>query len=229
MRFRSLPWTSLQINAARDLKSMIVDIIVKRASELNRLNTDLSKALRSRDDFLSIASHELKTPLTALHLQVQLMLLSAQLTPGDFPRETLLPKLELAREQVEKLDQLIDNLMDVSQITADKVRINVEDAVNLTAILQDLIQIYETQFKMANHELQYNIQPAVIGHWDAMRLGQIITNLIMNALKYGGSKPVEVTLLADEKWAVLSVKDQGVGIAEDKISLIFERFERAVS
>ena len=229
VKFQSLPWTSWQIDGAKDLRASILGIIVRKASQIKRLNSELSKAVQSRDDFMSVASHELKTPLTTLLLQVQLMLKSAKQTKGDLPREIIIPKLEIAGDQVLRLDKLVENLMDVSRITSGKLKLDLEDGVNLSEVVKHSISILEPEFRRVGRELRIKSQPNVTGHWDIMRLTQVVTNLISNALKYGGAKPVEVTLSANEDNAILSVKDHGIGIAEEKLGRIFDRFERAVS
>jgi signal transduction histidine kinase len=68
-----------------------------------------------------------------------------------------------------------------------------------------------------------------VGRWDSLRLEQVVTNLLTNALKYGAGRPIEVTVEGDDTHARLSVRDQGIGIAEEDAGRIFERFERAVS
>jgi len=226
---RSKPWLAWQLEAAQSLRGAILGIIVKKASEVKQLNTDLTQAVRSRDDFLSVASHELKTPLTTLLLQVQTLLRTAKKTDGDLPRERVLPKLELAENQARRLEQLIENLMDVSRIAAGRLTMHNEEDVNLSEITDLIVNTFRPEFTLTNRKLLCNVQPNVRGYWDPSRIQQVITNLISNALKYGGTEPVEVTIEDKGGLAVISVADRGIGISPDKVNRIFERFERAVS
>ena len=228
VQLHSKPWLSYQIEAALELRTVILETIIRKAAEIKRLNADLIKAVRSRDDFISVASHELKTPLTTLLLQIQLMLKTALKTAEDIPRDSLIPKLQLVNQQIVRLSLLIENLMDFSRITAGRLRLKVESGVNLTQIITEVTRFYHSEFENAHRELQLDLQPDVIGTWDAMRLGQIVTNLISNGLKYGGKNPVKVALHATEKQATLQVIDHGIGIAEGQVNRIFNRFERAV-
>ncbi len=74
-----------------------------------------------------------------------------------------------------------------------------------------------------------NLQRPVLGRWDRLRLDQVVTNLVSNAIKYGGGQPIDISLTANDKGAVLVVRDRGIGIAAEDHSRIFRRFERAVS
>ncbi len=228
VQLHSHPWKPWQIESALTLKTVVLGLILKKASDTRRLNEELRKALRSRDDFLSTASHELKNPLTALHLQVELLLKLSRTNPGDLPRNKIVPKLELTLQQVKRINQLIDNLLDVSRIRERKLKLKVEE-LNLSRIATQAAELFQPEFAVAGRTLNLTVKPDVTGHWDSIRLNQVITNLLSNALKYGGSKPVEMKVWSQNESAFLAVKDQGIGIEDDNISRIFGRFERATS
>ncbi len=119
--------------------------------------------------------------------------------------------------------------MDVSRITSGKLKFKIENDVNLTSIVSQVAEFYRPEFNQAHRTLQLHLQPQVTGNWDAMRLSQVITNLISNSLKYGGTKPVEFHLTANENQATLRVKDYGIGIPATQLDRIFHRFERGIA
>ena len=225
---KSFPWLPRQIEAAQSFRGAILGIIVKKAAEIKKLKTDLAQVAQARDDFMSVASHELNTPLTTLQLQLQSLLHTVKRTEGDLPQKVVIPKLELAQRQVKRLGELIENLMDVSRISTGRLKLNPEHHANLSDLLNSIIQEHRPNFEKAKRELRSHIQPNVTGSWDTLRLSQIFTNLITNAFKYGGSGAVDLFLEAESDRIKIRVKDQGIGILPERIDRIFDRFERAV-
>jgi signal transduction histidine kinase len=189
-----------------------------------RVERELVEALALREDFLSIAGHELKTPLTALQLQIHsLTSLATQL--GD---ERYLPKLERSRRQVERLAKLTDELLDVSRLTAGRLSLHVEEC-DLAAIVMDALDRNAEAIARSGCRLRVLAEEPAPGRWDRGRVEQVVTNLLTNALKYGAGKPVEILLKRiKERWR-LTVRDQGVGVALADQARIFDRFERANS
>ncbi len=229
VHLNSYPWQPWQVNAALELRSAaILEIIARKVDEIKHLNSELTLAVKSRDDFFSVASHELKTPLTALQLHIQVMLRVSKMTKGDLPRDRVLPKLSVVEDQAFRLNQLVDKLLDVSRITAGKLSLDVTQALNLTDVIIQVANTHREEFEKENRELRVLVQPEVTGNWDPTRLSQVVTNLIKNSLKYGGKEPVELTLEANANSAFIRVKDRGIGIANENITRIFERFERVV-
>lgn len=188
---------------------------------------DLKTALRARDDFLSIASHELKTPMSALQLQLQLASLHVNPKTGEVPKAADLAKsLDLCNRQVERLVHLIENLLDVSRIAAGRVKYEYE-TFDLAHLAKDILNQFAEQFKARGIIVTQEFDKPVIGEWDKTRTSQIIENLIANALKYAPGKPLIFSCKTHDDHAVIKVKDQGPGIPTAKHSAIFERFERA--
>jgi PAS domain S-box-containing protein len=183
---------------------------------------ELKQAIRARDEFLSIASHELRTPLTALKLRVQGMLHGKQL------EDRLRTKLESVSRQTERLERLIDSLLDVSRITTGHLEIEPEE-IDLCSVVEDVIERYREEALQSGSRIEVDVDAPVHGVWDRMRMEQVLTNLISNAVKYGDGKPVSVRLRADNGHAELSVSDRGIGIAEEDCARIFEQFERAAA
>ena len=187
-------------------------------------HTDIEEskqAVFARDEFLSIASHELRTPLTALKLRLQSVLHSRDLS------EKTERRVESAVRQTERLERLIDNLLDVSRITTGHLELEPED-FDLAEMAQDVAERFREQAAGGGVPLTIEAQTPVLGRWDRLRLEQVVTNLLANALKFGEGKPIFVSVTADAKNAVVTVADQGIGIAPQDLSRIFHQFERVL-
>lgn len=184
------------------------------------------RAIRVRDDFLSIASHELRTPLTALQLQLQGM--AHLLTKGEDADPTKFArKLEMANRQTRRLGALVDELLDVSRLTLGKLELH-REAVDLGELASEIVERHAFQAQAAGCDLDVQAK-AVVGIWDRLRLEQVLTNLVTNAVKYGANQPVLVRVEAKGAIAELSVRDHGMGIRAQDLERIFGPFERAVS
>ncbi|QDE93912.1 histidine kinase [Myxococcus xanthus] len=196
-----------------------------------QLLQEAREAVRLRDEFLGIASHELKTPLTPLHLKVQLLQkqvdgMAAHNQPVSAERVS--ETLEVVQRQVRKLTSLVDNLLDVSRITAGRLRLEVEE-MDLASVAAEILYRFAPSASQLKCELALHAPVPVMGRWDRLRLEQVVTNLLSNALKYGAGHPVRVAVEAEGLTARLTVRDGGIGISAEDLPRIFERFERAVS
>jgi PAS domain S-box-containing protein len=185
--------------------------------------------LRARDEFLSIASHELKTPLTPLQLQVQLLVHSLR-TGGlaSVPPERLGAMLESAERQSKRFAALIEDLLDVSRVAAGRLELEPE-AVDLAEVARGVAARFELELTRSGSSLTLALDGPVVGHWDRLRLEQVVTNLLSNAVKYGAGGPIEVRVEGEGGLARLVVRDRGIGIAAEDQGRIFGRFERAAS
>jgi light-regulated signal transduction histidine kinase (bacteriophytochrome) len=228
VRRRSHPWQPWEIAAANEMRGAMVGLVIRKAAELSRLNVELSAAVRARDEFLSMASHELRTPIATLKLTMDSVLRTAHKTPDRFSRQWALPKLETAMRQVERTAQLIDHLLDISRIRSGKLTLEIED-VDLGEVVRRVAERFADGLAMADSTLTLSVGDDVVGRWDASRLDQVITNLLANAIKYGAGKPIEIEATRRGDQARLVVRDHGIGIAPEEQERIFERFERAVS
>jgi signal transduction histidine kinase len=197
--------------------------------EEQRARIELSQAVRARDEFLSVASHELKTPLSALHLRIEGLLRIVRRAPsGGLAPDRLRARLEAIEEQIQRQAKLINQLLDVSRITAGRVEIDREE-VDLSALTQAVVARFGEELAKAGCGVRVSVDGPVVGRWDRLRLEQVITNLLSNAIKYGSGRPIEVQVRGDGEHARLSVRDHGIGIAPEHQARIFGRFERAVS
>jgi signal transduction histidine kinase len=193
-----------------------------------RENEFLKEAVRTRDEFLSIVSHELKTPITPLSLQLQsfrhfIETGSIQTISAD----RLKRMLDISYNQVERLSRLINDLLDLSRITAGRLSLNPE-IEDLRVIVDSILEAFSDEFKKNHCEIVLQAPETLPGSWDRSRLEQVLINLLTNALKYGCGKPIEITLEQEGKCAKLKVRDHGIGIALEDQERIFQRFERAV-
>ncbi|HZI14393.1 MAG TPA: ATP-binding protein, partial [Myxococcus sp.] len=184
----------------------------------------LRQAIRARDDFLSVASHELKTPLTAFRLQLELI--ERNLSPEA--RTHVGNRILSAGRQVSRLSALVESLLDVSQLSTGRLVLN-RDEVDLAALVADAVARLRDEAMAAGSTVSLHLEAPLTGRFDRLRLDQVVTNLLQNALKYGAGTPIEVRVERGPDAARVSVKDGGMGIAPEDQERIFGRFERAVS
>lgn len=180
--------------------------------------TEIKRAIRSRDEFLSMASHELLTPLTSLKLQTQAL----QRKHKDLSPE-LIRYMENSLRFIGRLNRLIDDMLDISRIVGGKFQLQIAE-VDFGVLLPRKLQEFQTRFPEEDISLKTEVLPKVLA--DGMRLEQVIENLVSNAVRYAPKSPIQIELRQDEKEFVLSVTDEGPGIPAEEQERIFERFER---
>ncbi len=199
-----------------------------QAIENARLYGEAQAAVAARDEFLSIASHELRTPLTALRLALENMRrVSTREAISTLPPQYVERVLATAERQGQRLEKLVSGLLDVSRIHMGRLELDIEE-VELGAAVQEALGAIEDEAAQSGSEIAVRGE-AVRGCWDRLRISQVVTNLLANAVKYGGGKPVEIEYGARGDRAFLDVRDHGIGIDPADQPQIFERFERAVS
>jgi PAS domain S-box-containing protein len=210
--------------------ALLMDLARRAALALDnaRLYAEAQESIRAREEFLSVASHELRTPVTSLQLAVQSVI--KLLETGQLliaPPEFIGSVLEAANRQSRRLEKLVEDLLDVSRISAGRLELSRAD-VDLGDVVAEVVAQMRDEAAAAECELSIDLQSGVQGKWDRLRLEQVATNLLSNAIKYGAGHPVHVAVEGDGGHARLCVRDHGIGIAEDMHARIFERFERAV-
>jgi len=193
-----------------------------------RLYAEAQQAVRLRDEFLSVASHELKTPLTPLSLKLQVLAREAEAQGGSPFAQRVLAHVEAGRRQVKKLSELIGDLLDVSRISAGRMRLDL-DPVELVALVGEVASRFEPEAGRVGCKLVLHTHGSLCGSWDRLRLEQVVSNLLSNALKYGAGRPIHLHVEAAGDRALLLVRDEGIGIEPQAQERIFEKFERAVS
>jgi PAS domain S-box-containing protein len=201
---------------------------VALAIENARLFREVQQAVRVRDDFLSIAGHELKTPLTALMLQLQGLQRLARRGGAALDDKRLIDRLGKSAQFADRLEELVRELLDVSRITAGRLQLERREQ-DLAAIVRSVAERSGDALSEAKCSLTVDAPKPVTGLWDRLRLDQVVTNLLSNAIKYGRGQPILIRVEARRGTALLIVQDRGIGIEPDQQARIFDRFERAVS
>jgi PAS domain S-box-containing protein len=186
-------------------------------------------ALQGRDEFISVAAHELRTPLAALVLKLQGVASGLRKTEQD-GSSTVSPKLtdrlDGALRQVDRLIGLVGRLLDVSAIVQGKLVMEL-GPTNLIEMVEQVVDDFREPALRAGSELHFRASGDGAGTWDRVRIEQAFVNLLSNAIKYGSGKPVDVTVEATGTDARILVTDHGIGIAPEDLGRIFTRFERA--
>ena len=185
--------------------------------------TKIEEALRARENFISMASHELRTPITGLSLQLQTMLRMAK---KNVDVERLTPKVEIAQRQLGRLTVLTNDLLDVSRLSAGRLQLDLQD-LDASTLVAEIVARFQEELTELGCAVTLAVDPTVVLRADRARMDQVITNLLTNAMKYGRAKPIEIRLRAVGDRGVLSVRDHGMGIPRASQQLIFEQFERA--
>ena len=202
--------------------------VARDITDRKKMETELRCAIESQEEFLAIASHDLKAPLTDLYLTLNFMEEIVKQSPMDQPQ--LFDMISHALKSGQQLVVLLDELLDITRIRAGKLVLEKED-MDLKSAVLEWVSIVSTEARQKGSQITVKASDSVVGEWDPVRINQVISNLLSNAIKYGEGKPIEVTVLADlqTKCAKLIVRDQGIGVPLEMQSKIFKRFERAVS
>lgn len=188
--------------------------------------TDQVVGRRKVEELLSVASHELKTPLTSLKLQIQ-MLLSKGLE-ATFDRGRLKRSLQVMERQVQRQTQLINNLLDVSRMSSGKLKVEPAE-VDVAELVLEATDRFEEERERSGSELRVRCDDSVKAFVDPACLDQVLTHLLSNALKYGSGRPIEVGVEpVGTRRLRLTVRDHGIGIDAVHLERVFDAFERAV-
>ncbi|WAS88960.1 MULTISPECIES: hybrid sensor histidine kinase/response regulator [unclassified Corallococcus] len=210
--------------AARVRTQLEMARVRREVAELSAREAVLQDAVRARDEFLSVVSHELKTPLAGFRLQLDLI----ERGLGPDVRARLGERLLFTRRQVHRLATVVETLLDMSQLSSGPVHLDVED-VDLSALVTEEVAQAREELCREGCEVTARVAGPVRGRFDKARLEQVVQGLLSNALKYGVGKPVEVHLEQVGPSARLTVVDHGMGVRPEDRERIWQRFERAVS
>lgn len=191
-------------------------------TERRQLEVELREAIEARDDFLSVASHELGTPLTALKLHVEQLMRTAD---PDHDRR-LHDRTRSIAAEVQRLGQLVETLLDTTRLRTGAWQLN-HEAIDLRQLIESILRDLAPVAEAAGCSVTFRTVPSVVGLWDRHRLEQAFVNVLSNAFKFGAGGPVDVTLDGDGASAVARVRDHGVGLPPEEQRLIFKRFGRA--
>lgn len=186
--------------------------------------------LRVRDEFISIASHELKTPISSLKLQTQMIErdLKHGVSDLDTP-EKIADVMALFHRQIDRLTELVESMLDVSRISAGRFTLDLAD-VDLAELARQSVKLMSVHtLSTGAPPIEVRVPQSLVVKGDRRRLQQVIENMLSNSLKYGNRKPISVELRTDAAEAQLIFRDHGLGIAPEFLPRIFDRFERAIS
>jgi len=216
--FTKLRAKSRALEAARAAHQRLI-------AELQRTQAELARALTLRDEFMVMVTHELRTPLGVMALEV--MLRQQRLAKGDlawFSPERLQSMLDKDGRQVRSMTRLIEDMLDVSRLQHGMLSIR-RCRTDLAELARHVVADFEDQYRQV--PLSLIARPGIVGDWDDSRIAQVLVNLLSNALRYGGGAAVQVEVdLTDDGLARLAVTDQGPGIQAEDQQRIFQPFER---
>ena len=201
---------------------------VGMAIENSRLYKISQEAIEVRNDFLSIASHELNTPITSLKLQLQMVqktLLNNK--DGAMPIDRFTKAVDASVKQVDRLINLVQILLDVSRIQSGKFTFSFE-ALSAPTVVQEVIERHKEIIANSSCKILLDVPQKLDVVWDKTRIEQVITNLLTNAIKYAPGQ-IDLTLKEEHGLVRINVRDHGKGIPANKLKTVFERFERVTS
>ena len=212
---------------------IVLDLLASQIAisiENSRLFKASQDSVRIRDEFLSIASHELKTPLTALKLRTQLMKRSleregAKPTSGTGRIDQFVVDTE---RSVERLTALLEDMLDVSSMSTGTIELRPEPG-DLAIVIREEAGRLAPVFAQHHAKILLNVPEELFGRFDRARIGQVVRNLLLNAAKYGAGTLIRLGAEIEGDEVVLRVRDEGRGIAKGDQLRIFRSFERAIS
>lgn len=207
----------------------VTDRVVNR-KRLEDLSQELQFSLSARDEFLSIASHELKTPLTSLKLQSEIFQRKMKKNdPKIYEPSVIKEMAEQTNKQVLRLTRLVDDMFDITRIRSGKLVIEKEE-FDFCEMVKEALERMRANFVTSSYEFpELSHCDTVFGKWDKMRIEQVAINLFTNAIRYGKGNPIKIDVKDIGDSVRFSVSDQGIGIAKENQIKIFDRFERAVN
>lgn len=194
--------------------------------QLQSTQSELEQAVRMRDDFMSIVAHEVRTPLNGLILETQLRKMHlARDNAAAFTLDKMHAMVDRDERQIKSLIRLIEDMLDVSRIRTGKLSIR-PNSFDLVQLVSNLLQNFAAQIEAAETTVTFEADMPVKGCWDEFRIEQVISNLLANALRYGGRSPIQVRVYRQGNEARVEVQDHGIGISSENQKRIFQQFER---
>jgi two-component system sensor histidine kinase VicK len=178
---------------------------------------------QQKDEFISVVSHELKTPITSVKASIQLL---DRLVKTDPTSPKVGQFIDKASTSIKKMQYLVDDLMDISKIEAGQLMLH-----KTTFVLADMLKECCDHFAlMSKHEIVINGDAEIEVHADYQRIDQVLVNLVNNAIKYApGSKNIVIAVEQQNALVKISIKDFGIGISADKLPHLFKRYYRVDS
>jgi PAS domain S-box-containing protein len=203
----------------------VAEALARRAAlavENARLFREAREAVKARDEFLTIAAHEIRGPLTSIHMAVQ------GLQSGKTPASATEKMLEIIEREDRRLARFVDDLVNLGKIQSGQLNFELEE-VNLGNIVREAAIGFADEQARSGSTLSITTEGRPVGQWDKYGLSQVATNLLSNAIKFGEGKPIVVTVIERDGRTTLEVQDHGIGIAPEMLDRLFKPFERGVS
>jgi signal transduction histidine kinase len=180
------------------------------------------EALKARDEFLTIAAHEIRGPVTSIHLAVQ------ALQKDNSPAAVTAKLFEIIEHGDRRMGRFVDELTDLGKIRSGELYFNLEE-VNLGDLAREVAASLGPELSRSGSALSITTEGRTAGQWDRYGMTQVAVNLLSNAIKFGEGKPIAVGVREHDGVTKLEVTDQGIGIQPDALDRLFKPFERGVS
>lgn len=217
-----LPFDEIDLQTAFELGSHAA-VAIDNA----RLYRDAQSAVQLRDDFISTASHELKTPITSMHLQIEVLASMIKSLEIEESKQAQIV-MGKTKNQLERITRLIDDMLDISRISSGKLTV-MKKPMDLELLAREVYERFTEQMKAQKIECSFDSSGPVLLEADPYRMEQVITNFLTNAIRYGNKTPIKVSVFKEHDRSILMVQDHGRGIAKIDQEKIFNRFERLAS
>lgn len=221
-------WSWMEAAACNQIHNPLIRGLVTISREIEnrkKLENDLNRTVKERDEFISIASHELKTPITSILLQLQMLQRYKMKLPSSGETKRF-EDLDGLIDQVQSMQRLIDDLLSISRIRTGKLSMEFEEH-NFSLLVQKIIERFQGVFEAAACTLDVKVEDEIFIVCDKTRISQVLFNLMTNAAKYAPGTLIQIALKKQDSTAVFSIRDHGKGIPEDQKEFIFGLFERA--
>jgi signal transduction histidine kinase len=198
--------------------------LLKLSNDLRRANTELKRLDKAKSEFISIASHQLRTPLTAIKGYISLILEGAYGT-DEQKKSDALNKIFLANE---RLIQLVEDLLNITRIESGRLEYHLEDNVKIDEIVKELEGMFILRAQEKKLEFIVSIPKKGISpvKADKTKLREVISNIIDNAVKYTKEGFIHISVTESDKIVRVIVEDSGVGISKESLQTLFAKFSR---
>lgn len=215
------------VKVSESRRQMLESHNIELEQKIEERTAALREAVRARDEFLSLASHELKTPLTTLKLQSQFRLRKLEQNPEmllGFDQSKQF--LDMIDQQTSRLNRVVEDMLDVSRIQSGQMQLRLEK-VNICVLVNDIIKRFTADLHKAGNFLSLDLKYCEEIMIDVFRMEQVFSNLLSNIVKYAPRSEIHVSSeLTVDQQLKLSIRDHGGGIEKEKLEKIFQRFER---
>jgi two-component system OmpR family sensor kinase len=188
---------------------------------------ELERQLAARDEFVATIAHELRNPLQPLLFQTRVItarLESPKSTEAVTP-DWIASQVRRMEYQLQRVTEVLDRLLDLSRLSSGRIDLRIDD-VDLGEVMREVVASFQAELAISECEVRLEQTGPMSGLWDRMRIEQVCRNLLSNAIRYGAGQPIDIRIEGNELFAILEVRDYGVGIDKQHQQRIFERFER---